>query len=154
MDILLRAIGYVDNERKAIEDDFWGQVISKVTLDPGEMDDDALEGLDAFSHVEVIFYMDQVKPEKIVTGARHPRNDESLPKFGILAQRGKNRKNQLGLSFAEVVSVDGYELTLKGLDAIDGTPILDIKPCFVEFLPRGDIKQPQWAHNLMREYYK
>jgi tRNA (adenine37-N6)-methyltransferase len=154
MDVLLQAIGVVSNERKAPVDDYWGAIISTIQLDAACLDADALEGITEFSHVEVIFYMNLVVPEKVVRGARYPRNDTSLPKFGILAQRGKNRVNQLGVSFAKVLSFDGLCLTVSGLDAIDGTPVLDIKPCFKEFLPQEAIRQPAWSVNLMENYYK
>lgn len=154
MSITLRAIGTVHNNRKEIIDDYWGNVTSTIELDASLFSPDALQGITEFSHVEVIFYMNKVKPEKIVTGARHPRNDESIAKFGILAQRGKNRPNQLGTSFAKVVSADGLSLTVMGLDAIDGTPVMDIKPCFKEFLPSEPIAQAEWTHSLMQDYYK
>lgn len=153
MDIVLKPLGFVRNERKKVVDDYWGDLVSKIEFDASILEDDALAGIDAFSHVEIIFYMDKVNPKKIVTGARHPRNNPSLPKFGILAQRGKGRPNQLGVSFAEVVSYEGLILTVKGLDAVDDTPVLDVKPCFKEFLPRGDIIQPAWTHELMTHYY-
>lgn len=153
MNIALQSIGIVHNDRKQIEDDYWGDIVSKIELNSQLLEPTSTQGLECFSHVEIVFYMDQVKPEKIVTHARHPRNDHSLPKFGILAQRGKNRPNQIGVSFAELRSVEGLTLVVQGLDAINGTPILDIKPCFAEFLPRGEIKQAEWTYQLMAHYY-
>lgn len=153
MDIKLQAIGFVQNQRKDIVDDNWGAIESTIEIDSNLFDDEALLGINHFSHVEVVFYMDRVTQSKISTGSRHPRNDSKLPKYGILAQRGKNRPNTLGVSFAKVVSIDGFTLTVLGLDAIDGTPVLDIKPCFEAFLPQGEIKQPDWVHSLMSNYY-
>ena len=153
MTINLEPIGIVHNERKVIEDDNWGNIISTIKLDQKILDSSALDGLNQFSHVEVIFYMDQVKPEKIIYDARFPRNNPEFGKYGILAQRGKNRPNQIGVSFAEVILANDLTLQVKGLDAIDKTPVLDIKPCFKEFLPRKEIHQPLWSTDLMKNYY-
>jgi len=112
-----------------------------------------LDGLEDFSHVNVIFYMDKVRDEKICKGSRHPRNNTDLPKVGILAQRAKSRVNKIGLTICEVVKVDKYSLFVKGLDAIDGTPVLDIKPMLRQFLPKTEIDQPDWVDHIMKDYF-
>lgn len=114
---------------------------------------DALVGLADFSHAEIIFLFDQVPDDKIETGARHPRGRTDWPLVGIFAQRGKNRPNRIGLTTCRIVAVDGLTITLHGLDAIDGTPVLDIKPVMQEFLPRGDVRQPPWVGGLMADYW-
>lgn len=96
---------------------------------------------------------DRVPPEKIVTGARHPRNNPAWPRVGIFAQRGKNRPNRLGVSVVRIVGVDGARLHVAELDAIDGTPVVDIKPVLRELLPRGELRQPSWASELMAHYW-
>ena len=73
--------------------------------------------------------------------------------MGIFAQRGKNRPNRLGVSVARLVCRQGRQIILQGLDAINGTPVLDIKPVMREFLPAGEIRQPLWSHELMRKYW-
>ena len=65
----------------------------------------------------------------------------------------RRRPNRLGVCVARIVSVDGLSLTLEGLDAIDGTPVIDIKPVFKGFLPRGEVREPAWAGELMKEYW-
>ena len=72
---------------------------------------------------------------------------------GILAQRGKNRPNRLGLGTVSVLRREGSVLFVQGLDAVDGPPVLDIKPVMQEFLPRGEIRQPEWVAELMKEYW-
>jgi tRNA (Thr-GGU) A37 N-methylase len=89
-----------------------------------------------------------------MTGARHPRNRLDWPKVGIFAQRGKNRPNRIGVTICRLLSVRGLSLEVADLDAIDGTPVLDIKPYMREFAARGEIRQPAWATELMREYWK
>ena len=114
---------------------------------------EALQGLCDFSHVEVLFLFHEVGLARIVSGARHPRNNSAWPAVGIFAQRGKNRPNRIGSTICRVVRVEGTKLFVSELDAIDGTPVLDIKPCMAEFLPREEIRQPNWSHELMRDYW-
>ena len=92
--------------------------------------------------------------QKADDGARHPRNRRDWPLVGIFAQRGKNRPNRLGLTTCRIVAVDGLSVEVEGLDAIDGTPVLDIKPVMAEFLPRGAIRQPAWSRKLMAGYWE
>ena len=150
--IEMTAIGFVETARKLVEDDFWGAEHACITL-AEEFPADALQGLEEFSHVEVLFHFHALDPAKIVTGARHPRNNPDWPKAGIFAQRGKNRPNRMGATICRVVRVEGRKLFVRELDAIDGTPVLDIKPVMAEFLPRDAVRQPQWSHELMREYW-
>lgn len=149
----LEPVGHVRAARKAAEDDYWGSTRSVIQL-VDELDPEALQGLSDFSHVEVIFVFDRVEPERIVTGARHPRNNENWPKIGIFAQRGKNRPNRLGSTICRVVLVDGRNLEVEELDAIDGTPVVDIKPVMAEFLPRSEVTQPDWSRELMSRYWQ
>ncbi len=150
--IELNPIAIVKNTRKAIEDDHWGEIVSTIhLLEP--IQEDAFTGIESFSHVEIIFYFDQVQPDRIETGSRHPRNDPKLPLVGIFAQRGKNRPNQIGATICTLIGHSGKTITVKGLDAVDGTPVLDIKPVMKEFLPREEISQPNWSSELMQNYW-
>ncbi len=73
--------------------------------------------------------------------------------MGIFAQRAKNRPNRVGLSTCELVAIHDRTVIVRGLDAIDGTPVLDIKPFMHEFGPRTKTRQPAWSHELMAQYY-
>ncbi|PEY37094.1 tRNA (N6-threonylcarbamoyladenosine(37)-N6)-methyltransferase TrmO [Bacillus cereus] len=149
----LQPIAFVHNERKMIMDDEWGDVQSLITLTDAYAEE-SIQGIESFSHIEVIFYFHKVTDEQIQYSARHPRNNKEYPKVGIFAQRGKNRPNRLGATIAKVVRRDGKSIVVEGLDAIDGTPILDIKPVMREFVPNDGITQPEWATDLMKEYWK
>ena len=127
MPIEVEPIGRVEASRRDAEDDFWGGETACITLDD-RFGADALQGIDAFSHAEIIFVFDRVEPAKIVTGARHPRNNNLWPLTGIFAQRGKNRPNRIGSTICKIVRVEGRRLFVAELDAIDGTPVVDIKP--------------------------
>ena len=149
----IESIGTVRNDRTEVEDDHWGDVQSILELDAGKFDRDALKGLESFSHLEVLFRMHRVDPMNVNTGARHPRNRPDWPLVGVFAQRVKSRPNLLGISRCELVEVNGLTIVVTGLDAIDGTPIIDIKPYLKEFGPRGEVRQPMWASELMKAYY-
>jgi tRNA-Thr(GGU) m(6)t(6)A37 methyltransferase TsaA len=152
MRIEVEPIGYVQAVRPHAEDDFWGGEQARIEL-TSQFAPEALAGLGEFSHIEVLFYFHQVDPAKIVAGARHPRNNQEWPAVGIFAQRGKNRPNRIGSTVCTLVRVEGRALVVQELDAIDGTPILDIKPVMAEFLPRSAVRQPAWSHELMKEYW-
>lgn len=151
--ITLIPIGVVRGGRASPEDDDWGKSLARIELDAGRFTPDALLGLDQFSHIEVIFHFHLMSDDDITLGARHPRGRSDWPKVGIFAQRGKNRPNRLGVTICRVIAVSGLNVTVEGLDAIDGTPIIDLKPVMSGFLPRQDIKEPAWAKDIMREYW-
>ncbi|MET7802657.1 SAM-dependent methyltransferase [Streptomyces decoyicus] len=151
--VTLRPIGQVVSPRGELIDDHWGEVPSVIRLDGAVYGEEALLGLADFSHLEVVFHFHRVPEEEIETGARHPRGNTDWPLVGIFAQRSKDRPNRLGVSRCTLVKVDGMELHVLGLDAVDGTPVLDIKPYLHEFGPRGELRQPQWSAELMSAYY-
>lgn len=152
MKIELKPIAKINNNRLELIDDNWGEVISEIELSE-DLIEESFEGITGFSHLAIIFYMDKVMNEKAVAQYRHPRNNLDLPKLGTYAQRNKNRPNKLGLTTVELLERKGRSIFVKGLDAIHGTPILDIKPIMKEFLPKGEIKQPEWTIETMKNYW-
>ena len=152
--ITLIPIGTVHSTRTKMEDDNWDAEKVYIELDSSQFTPDALLGLSDFSHVEILFHMNQVNPGKIETIARHPRNNKDWPKVGIFAQRAKNRPNQIGSTLCRILKIEGLALHLEGLDAIDGSPVLDIKPWVAEFGPRNSIFQPKWISELMQGYWQ
>jgi tRNA-Thr(GGU) m(6)t(6)A37 methyltransferase TsaA len=150
--IIVSPIAHVANARTEMHDDHWGPVISEITL-VESLTPQALEGIEEFTHVEILYLFDRIDPADIEFGARHPRENPEWPEVGIFAQRARARPNRIGSCVAEVVLHNGRTLTVRGLDALDGTPVLDIKPVMAEFLPRGSVRQPQWSRELMRNYW-
>jgi tRNA (adenine37-N6)-methyltransferase len=148
----VRAIGRVQSDRAGREDDDWGPVESVIRLDD-RFGPEVLAGLDEFSHIEVVFIFDRFDEAKVNTGARHPRGNEAWPKVGIFAQRASSRPNRLGVTTCELIGVDGLDVRVRGLDAIDGTPVVDIKPFVREFQPRTEVRQPSWISELMVDYW-
>jgi tRNA (Thr-GGU) A37 N-methylase len=153
MDLDIVPIGTVVGGRRDPTDDHWGAVEATIVLDPDVLGPDATAGLADFSHLEVVFLFDRVTPDHVVRGARHPRGRADWPTVGILAQRAKARPNRIGVTICALVGVDAFQLRVRGLDAIDGTPVLDVKPYLTAFGPRGQVRQPAWAEELMRDYW-
>jgi len=148
--ISLTPVGFVRGGRDQPIDDSWNGETARIELD-ARFGPEALSGLADFSHIEVLFHFGRAAREE--TGARHPRGRQDWPLAGIFGQRGKDRPNRLGVSVCRLLAVEGTVPTVQGLDAIDGTPVLDIKPVIKGFLPRGDIRQPQWADEIMKDYW-
>jgi tRNA-Thr(GGU) m(6)t(6)A37 methyltransferase TsaA len=151
MDIILQPIAFVKNSRNDISDDYWGAVISEIELED-HIPAGAFDDIETFSHLEIIFYFDKSGKSKSVFKG-HPRGNKEWPEVGIFAQRKKDRPNSIGLTIVELIERNEKTITVRYLDAIDGTPVLDIKPVMKEFLPTGEIRQPQWSVELMKEYW-
>jgi tRNA-Thr(GGU) m(6)t(6)A37 methyltransferase TsaA len=150
--ITVKPVAKVHSTRTEITDDHWAAESISIELDPS-FPDESLDGIEGFSHLEIIFHFHRADPSRIETGRRHPRNNPDWPEVGVFASRGKNRPNHLGLTIVELVERRGRTLIVEGLDALDGTPVLDIKPVIKGFLPTEDIRQPGWADEIMRQYW-
>jgi tRNA (Thr-GGU) A37 N-methylase len=148
----LTAIGEVVGGRIEAEDDAWGASRAAIQLAPG-FSAEALAGLEGFSHAEIVFVFDRLPESEITTAARRPRGNPDWPMVGIFAQRGRNRPNRIGVSVCRIVGIDGTRLEVEGLDTIAGTPVLDIKPVLRGFLPRGEVREPDWAAAIMADYW-
>jgi len=111
---------------------------------------EALEGVDGFSHLFVLFWLHKIPDEQRKTLKVHPRGRKDLPLLGIFATRTMLRPNPVGLTLVELVKTEGNVLTVRGLDAFDGTPVLDIKPCDSWDMAK-DAKVPTWWTKLDKE---
>ncbi|RYF86823.1 MAG: tRNA (N6-threonylcarbamoyladenosine(37)-N6)-methyltransferase TrmO [Chitinophagaceae bacterium] len=152
MQIVLSPVAFVKNLRTTPTDDYWEEVISEITLADG-IPTEAFDNISAFSHLEIIYYFNQLKVDEMVYSG-HPRGNKLYPNMGIFAQRKKDRPNAIGLCTVELLEHNGRSIKVKFLDAIDDTPVLDIKPVFREFGAKGQSKQPEWVADLMKNYWK
>lgn len=152
MDILLKPVAIVRSPRTTATDDYWGSVVAEIELAEG-VPEGSFIGIESFSHLEIIYYFHGVGDGKVVW-SRRPRGNAAWPEMGIFAQRNKDRPNSIGLTTVELLEHTGRVLRVRGLDAIDGTPVLDIKPVFREFMPKGEVRQPEWVGELTRDYWK
>ncbi len=153
MNIIMTPIGTVRSTRTERANDHWDHETARIELND-ILPPDALLGLDTYSHVEVLFYFDRLDEEEINTTARRPRGNPDWPVVGILAQRNSKRHNRIGVTICRIKGVSERSVEVAGLDAIDGTPVLDIKPWVKEYEPRGEFHQPAWVTELMRRYWE
>lgn len=134
-------------------DDYWGGSKSIIRIDSARFTADATVGLAEFSHLEIVFRFHLTDRSDPDLGARRPRNNPDWPPVGIFGHRNMRRINWLGVSRCRLLAVDGLDLHVEELDAVDGTPVLDIKPWFVEMGPRGELRQPDWTTQMLSLYY-
>src|SRR3954471_1760389 len=129
----ITSIGIVRNDRTDIQHtDNWGAVRSTIVVDE-RFGEACLQGLADFSHVEVIFVFDQFPEPTDVSEPKPYRGRADLPPMGIFAGRGPRRPNRIGVTCCAIESVHGRELAVVGLDAVSGTPVIDLKPTMAEF---------------------
>lgn len=151
MELTIDPVGVVRSSRTEPEDDQWDSEVSRIEMLPA-FGGQALLGLADFSHCIVVYVFDRASWDESKM-SRHPRGNKDWPEVGIFAQRAKDRPNRLGVTVCRIESVEGSVVHVAGLDAIDGTPVVDIKPWMAEFGPRGDVAQPSWSTELMKDYW-
>jgi tRNA-Thr(GGU) m(6)t(6)A37 methyltransferase TsaA len=145
--IILNSIGFVRTE--AVGDEVKDKSrLSQIIL-RGEFAE-ALDGINEFSHLFVLFWLHEISEEQRKTLKVHPRGRKDLPLLGIFATRTNLRPNPVGLTLVELVKAEGNVLTVRGLDAFDGTPVLDIKP-FDSWDMAKDARVPSWWIKLEKE---
>lgn len=151
---MFKPIGVVCNQFNQMSPGNWGEAESRIEIDP-ELEP-GLQGLADFSHVVVVFHLDRIPPfDKAKQLLRQPRGMEHLPPVGVFAQRTKFRPNPIGVTPARLVSINANVLTVRGLDALDGTPVLDVKPYIPEFdgVPEKDVKLAGWVPDMLKGYF-
>lgn len=151
MVMVVNSIGTVKSPiSKGIDQD-WGSVISEIHLE--ESLSEGLRGLEEFSDIMIIFFMHESTFDEHSDLVRRPQGREDMPLVGIFSQRAKHRPNPIGVTVVRLLGISGNILTVKGLDAIDNTPVLDIKPYFQEFDCRAQATAPAWVNQLMQGYF-
>jgi tRNA (adenine37-N6)-methyltransferase len=148
----IRPIAWVRSTRHEVVDDDWDREHCVIELDDA-VPDEALFGLEHFSHLDVLFVFHRADDAPPAPYARHPRGNAAWPRVGIFAQRAKDRPNRLGLTTCAVRSVAPRRLEVVGLDAVDGTPVVDLKPHVRELGARGEVHQPHWMDELLSGYF-
>ena len=151
--ITLKAIGRVRNSIHKKKREEWESVISEVVLNPKY--EDGLEGIENYSHLLILFWLSRIPPKgrggmlKI-----HPKSRPDLPLVGIFSTRTQYRPNPIGLTLVQLLKRKKNILEVRGLDAMNGTPVLDIKPISprTEF-PRK-IRVPEWYQRLWAKQKK
>ncbi|MDB4964516.1 MAG: hypothetical protein JWN44_205 [Myxococcales bacterium] len=149
--ITMQPIGVVRSPVTEVRDEGWGDILCELALDPAFAR--GLDGIAAFSHLIVLYWMHQASFEASRDLVRRPRGRDDMPELGIFAQRAKHRPNPIGITAVRLVGRDGAVLRVQGLDAIDGSPILDIKPYVAAFDRADDAVEPDWLTRLMHDYF-
>ena len=152
MEHSVRAIAWVRSSRVDLVDDHWSRESSQIVLDESTPSE-ALTGLEEFSHLEVVGLAHAAMDTPPAPWRRHPRGNTEWPEVGVFAQRNKDRPNRLLLSVIQVVAVRDRVIDVRGLDFVDGTPILDIKPVFRWTFPTGEVVAPSWSDELGTDYF-
>ena len=147
----IEPIGIVRNGVREAVDENWGAVVSEIIL----RDEFAggLKGIDDFSHVMVVFQMHAAEFKSDCHLVRRPRDQEDMPLLGIFAQRARHRPNPIGVTTVAVERIEGSSLVVTGLDAIDGSPVLDIKPHVPVYDSAPKPSVPEWMGRLMCGYF-
>ncbi|TKJ30779.1 MAG: tRNA (N6-threonylcarbamoyladenosine(37)-N6)-methyltransferase TrmO [Chloroflexi bacterium B3_Chlor] len=144
----LRRMGHVENDIQPGQDVTWEAIESQIVIDPEFAE--GLDGVEEFSHIVVLFWLDRPRDKQAPLKV-HPEAREDMPLVGVFATRAPVRPNPIGLTTVELLGRDGNVLLVRGLDAYNGTPVLDIKP----YLIRGDMKPgasvPKWLQRLWEE---
>ncbi len=128
--VTLRPIGVVRNKVKEPTREGWKKVVSDIVLD--ESLTEALDGLEKFSHIIVLYWMHRIAGQ--ASAKVHPQGNQKLPLVGVFATRSPKRPNSIGKATVRLIRRQDNILKVQGLDAIDGTPVLDIKP----YIPNYD----------------
>jgi len=145
-------IGVVRNDVNEMSKGNYAQAQSRIELNPELAP--GLQGLADFSHVVVVFHLDRIplfdKEKQLL---RNPRGMDHLAPVGVFAQRTKFRPNPIGVTPMRLVSIAGNTLIVMGLDAMDGTPVLDVKPYIPEFDSVEKSKQADWVPEMLKGYF-
>lgn len=142
-EITLKPIGFVKNNVKAPRFGNFADEISEIVVD--EKFTEALKGIDDYSHVIIVYWMDRVKESVI---QHRPQGNPSVPIVGIFACRCPGRPNPVAISTVKVVAHEGNRIKVQVLDTLDGTPVIDIKPYWPQYDKVEDGKIPDWVNKL------
>ncbi len=141
--ITVKPIAFVKNKLTEIRGSDWKTTLSEIALTPDFLAESLL-GIEDFSHLQIIFYFH--KATETVVGSAHPRRNLKIKKVGIFAMRKPDRPNHIGITIVKLVKKEDRKLIVLGLDALNETPVLDIKPVTKRMFPKEDIKEPYWVN--------
>ena len=143
-------IGEVKSPITEAVDMNWGEVVSEIVLKPEFAP--GLLGLGDFSHAMILTFLHEAKYVPEVHLRRHPQERQDMPLLGIFAQRARHRPNRIGVTACEIVEVTESSVKVRALDAIIGTPVIDVKP-YVPVYDRKDATIPEWMEKMMKGYF-
>ena len=142
-EITLKPIGIVKNNVKEPRFGNFANEVSEIIVD--EKFKEALDGIDDYSHVIIVYWMDKVKDYVI---KHQPQGNPNVPIVGIFARRCPARPNPIAITTVKLLEHNGNKIKVKGLDVIDGTPVIDIKPYWPQYDKVENGKVPSWVNKL------
>lgn len=148
---MFQPIGFVKADVMEKVDENWGEAVSEIVVNSDLAE--GLEGLDGFSHAMILYHLNEAKFVKEKHLQRRPQGRDDMPMVGIFAQRAKDRPNSIGVTTVKILSVQQSSVRVQGLDAINGTPVLDIKPYYPHYDMKEDAVVPDWVNILMEHYF-
>ncbi len=149
--ISLKIIGHVLSTVKEQTDENWGRAEARIVLQPEYRA--GLQGIERFSHALIVTFLHEAHFEPPKHLVRRPRGLDSMPEVGIFAQRAKDRPNPLGITAVSIAGVESGVLVVRGLDAIDGTPVVDVKPYYPAYDRIMNASVPEWVDRLLKGYF-
>ena len=152
MGIILKSIGRVRNSIGKMKREGWESVVSEIILDPQL--EEALAGVEDYSHLLILFWLGRVQKDARWMEKIHPKSRQDLPLVGIFATRTQYRPNPIGLTLVKLLGRRKNVLRVRGLDALNGTPVIDIKPITPRHEFPKDIRVPKWYDQLWKESKK
>jgi len=147
----LQSIGTVRSPQNQMSQGGWARIESVIELDPAYVP--GLKRLEDFSHVIVTFVLDRATFDPAQHLHRRPRGQADAPELGVFAQRTKYRPNPIGITAVELLGIEGGRVRVRGLDALDGTPVLDLKPYIPMFDRVESPRVPAWVDLVMDGYF-
>lgn len=143
IDIRLQSVGVVKNSITDKNHHGWKDVHSDIVVEPEYMQ--GLDGLSDFSHIIVLFWLHKVTAEERATRRARPTLKGGIPELGIFAWHSSRRPNPIGVSIVKLLDVQGAGVRVQGLDAIDGTPVLDLRPYVESYYHVDNPAEPAWV---------
>lgn len=148
---MFEPIGFVKVDVTEKVDENWGEAVSEIVVNNDLAE--GLNGLADFSHAMILYHLNEANFVKEKHLQRRPQGRSDMPMVGIFAQRAKDRPNSIGVTTVKILSVQQNAVRVQGLDAINGTPVLDIKPYYPHYDLKEDAAVPDWVHVLMEHYF-
>ncbi|MEV7707015.1 SAM-dependent methyltransferase [Streptomyces sp. NPDC088922] len=148
----VESIATVVGGHTCVQDDYQGGIESVIRLNDA-YPLETLQGIEDFSHLTVTWRFHMAQPEDVQLHARSPRGNPRWPATGTFVHRNHRRPNQLATSYPRLLKVEGRNLLVTDLDAVDGTPIIDLAPYFKEMGPRSEVRQPTWPGEMLSTYW-
>ena len=139
----LKAIGTIRNDVEEPGRRDWQNIVSEIVIDDEFLE--ALDSIEEFSHIIILYWMHKLDQSQRSVLKVHPRGQQDLPLVGVFSSRSPARPNPIGMTVVRLIGRENNILKVMGTDALNGTPVLDIKPYIPTHDAKDSAKTPQWV---------